>query len=48
LTLRSESGSVNRVVFTADGTHLLAAGSVSVARRRDPVQVWDATPLSGR
>jgi WD40 repeat protein len=48
LTLRSESGSVNRVVFTADGTHLLAAGSVSVARRRDPVQVWDAAPLSGR
>jgi Tol biopolymer transport system component len=48
LTLRSASGSVNRVVFTAEGTHLLATGTVSAARRSDPVQVWDATPLSGR
>lgn len=48
LTLRSRSGSVNRVAFTVDGSRLLATGIVSAARRADPVQVWDATPLSGR
>jgi WD40 repeat protein len=47
LTLRSQSGSVNRVAFTVDGTRLLATGLVSVARRPNPVQVWDATPLAG-
>ena len=48
LTLRSASGSVNRAVFTTDGMHLLATGPVSAARRSDPVQVWDATPLLER
>ena len=48
LTLRSQSGSVNRVIFTADGSRLLATGMVSVARLPDPVQAWDATPMRGR